>query len=52
MTLKQLKTELEELKFVIKMSVFGFILKNWKKATTEQDEIGDDNTDNIKLVEK
>ena len=50
--MKQLKTELEELKFVIKRGVFGFILKNWKKATIEQDESGDDNTDNIELVEE
>ena len=52
MTVKELQTELEELKVFYKKECVWIHLKNWIEATTEQDGSKDDNTGNIKLVEE
>ena len=53
MTLKQLKTELEDLQFVVKRGDNGPVLKNWKLKTPEVNCENDIDIfiENIELIE-
>jgi len=53
MTVKQLKTELEDLKYVVKRGVSTFVLKNWKLKAKEDNENSENiDTENIELIEE
>ena len=52
MTVKQLKTELEDLKFVVKRGVSGFILKNWKERARDDDDIEGIDNESVEFIEE